>query len=376
MYKIINKKPDLLIVGSGPVGCVIAERAAKIKNWNVLIVEQRNHIAGNCFDKKNSKGILIHKYGPHYMRFKKKKIFNYVSKFTKWIKGNYIVKSNINGKLYPIPINLTTLEKFFNTKFKNGLEAKKFILKKRIKIKKIKNSEDFILSKLGKEIYENFYKNYTLKQWGIHPKNLDKSIVGRLPIRFNRDPFYVNQKLKVMPRYGYTNLFKKMIDNDKIEISLNTSYKKIKNLIKPQLATIYTGPPDAFFNYKYGKLKWRSLEFKFKTEKKEKIQECVQINFPNDKRYTRKVEIKHVTKQKSKYSTLSYEFPKSKGDPYYPINDKRNRNIFKKYKKLIKNLEKKHIYFEGRLAKYKYLNMDEVIERALNLFGKLKKKYD
>tara|TARA_Y100000741_G_scaffold284264_1_gene223991 strand:- start:585 stop:1715 length:1131 start_codon:yes stop_codon:yes gene_type:complete len=376
MNKIINKKPDLLIIGAGPVGCVIAERAAKIKKWKVLLVEKRNHIAGNCYDEKNKRGVLIHKYGPHYMRFKKKKIYNYVSKFTKWIKGNYIVKSNIKGKLYPIPINLTTLEKFFNKRFKNQLEAKKFLEKKKIKKKNIKNSEDYILSKLGKEIYESFYKNYTIKQWGVHPKNLDKSVAGRLPIRFNRDPFYVNQKLKVMPKNGYTNLFKNMITDKKIEVSLNTSYNKIKRSIKPQIATIYTGPPDTFFNYKFGKLKWRSLEFKFKTERKNKIQECVQINFPNDKKYTRKVEIKHVTKQKSKFSTLSYEFPKSKGDPYYPINDNRNMNMFKKYKKLIKNFEKKNIYFEGRLAKYKYLNMDEVIECGLKLFSKLKKKYN
>ena len=285
-------------------------------------------------------------------------------------------KSNIKGKLYPIPINLTTLEKFFNKKFKNQLEAKKFIEKKKIKKKYINNSEDFILSKLGKEIYESFYKNYTIKQWGIHPKNLDKSVAGRLQIRFNRDPYYVNQKLRVMPKNGYTNLFKNMISDNKIEVSLNTSYKKVKESIKPQIATIFTGPPDTFFNYKFGKLKWRSLEFKFKTERKKKIQECVQINFPNDKKYTRKVEIKHVTKQKSKFSTLSYEFPKSYGDPYYPINDNRNRNMFKKYEKLIKNYEKKNVYFEGRLARYKYLNMDEVIECALKLFGKLKKKYN
>ena len=373
--KYRNPKPDLLIIGAGPVGCVIAERAAKIKKWNSVIVEKRKHIAGNCYDENNSKGLRIHKYGPHYMRFKKKKIFNYVSKFTKWIKGNYIVKSSINGKLYPIPINLTTLEKFFNKKFKSKHEAKRFVKTLCVKKKKINNSEDFILSKLGREIYENFYKNYTIKQWGVHPKNLDKSIVGRLPIRFNRDPYYVNQKLKVMPKKGYTNLFFNMIKDKKISLLLNTSYKKVEKKIFPKIATIYTGPPDLFFNYKYGKLDWRSLRFQFKTFKKKRIQECVQINFPNEHRYTRKVEIKHVTKQKSKYSTISYEFPKSKGDPYYPINNKKNRQLFRKYEKLIKKAEKNNIYFEGRLAKYKYLNMDEVIECALILFDKLKKKY-
>ena len=309
------------------------------------------------------------------MRFKKRKIFNYVSKFTKWIKGNYIVKTNIKGKLYPIPINLTTIEKFFKKKFKNPKEAKKFINDLKIKKKKIQNSEDFILANLGKEIYENFYKNYTIKQWGIHPKNLNKSVVGRLPIRYNRDPYYVNQKLKVMPKKGYTNLFKNMLSDQKIEICLNTSYELLKKKIRPKVATIYTGPPDVFFNFKYGKLDWRSLEFKFNTLQRSKIQECVQINFPNDYKYTRKVEIKHVTKQKSKYSTVSYEFPKSSGDPYYPINNKKNIKLFAKYKSLIKKLEKKNIYFEGRLANYKYLNMDEVIECALNLFKKLKLKY-
>ena len=374
--KIKNKKPDLLIVGAGPVGCVLAERAAKIKKWSSLIVEKRNHIAGNCYDELNKKGLRIHKYGPHYMRFKKRRIFNYVGQFTKWIKGNYIVKSSVKGELYPIPINLNTLEKFFKKKFKDKDQAKKFIDTLKIKKKKINNSEDFILSKLGREIYENFYKNYTIKQWGIHPKRLNKSVVGRLPIRFNRDPYYVNQKLKVMPKNGYTQLFQNMIKDNRIEISLNTPYEKIKKDIAPNIATIYTGPPDVFFNFKYGKLDWRSLDFKFKTLKKNKIQECVQINFPNDHKYTRKVEIKHVTKQKSKFSTISYEFPKSKGDPYYPINNKKNVTLFKKYKRLIKKLEKKNIFFEGRLASYRYLNMDEVIEAALNLFKKLKNKYN
>ncbi len=366
---------DLLIVGAGPVGCVIAERASKLKKWKCLIIDKRNHIAGNCYDEINSKGVLIHKYGPHYMRFKKKKIYNYVSKFTKWISGNYIVKSNINDQLFPIPINLTTLEKFFKVKLKNKKDAVKLLKNKKMQIKNIRNSEDFILSRLGKEIYENFYKNYTIKQWGIHPKNLDKSVVGRLPIRFNRNPFYVDQKLRVMPKNGYTVLFKNMIKDKNIKVKLNTDYKKIKNQIKPRLATIYTGPPDIFFNNKFGKLDWRSLDFKFKSYKKEKIQNCVQVNFPNKYKFTRKVEIKHVTKQKIPYTTICTEYPKSSGDPYYPINNKKNLKIFEKYKKLIKDYEKKNIFFEGRLAQYKYLNMDEVIERALILFNRIKIKF-
>jgi UDP-galactopyranose mutase len=375
MLKLKKFYPDLLIVGAGPVGCVIAERCSVVMGWKCLVVEKRNHIGGNCYDEKNSHGILYHKYGPHYMRFKKKKIFDYVSKFTKWINGNYIVKSFIDNKLYSIPINLNTLEKFFKKKFRSPIEAREFIKIKQIKIKKILNSEDYILSKLGREIYEKFYKNYTIKQWGIHPSKLGKEVCGRLPIRYNRNDFYVNEKIKVMPKYGYTELFQKMLKNNNIKVQLNTDYLTIKKKIIPKIATIYTGAPDLYFKYKYGKLEWRSLNFKFKTVKKKYFQKHVQVNFPNEKNYTRRVEIKHVTRQKSKLTTLSYEYPKSFGEPYYPINNNKNKKKFLKYEKLIKILEKKNVFFEGRLAKYKYLNMDEVIEKALLLFYKLKKKY-
>ena len=368
-------QPDVLIVGAGPVGCVLAERLANVDNLNCLIIDQRNHIAGNCFDKKNKKNLLYHQYGPHYLRFKKKSLFKYMSKFTKWIKGNYVVKSIIDGKQYPFPINITTLEKFFKKKFKSKKELVDFLSKKKINIRHPKNSEELILSKLGKEIYEKFYKNYTLKQWGIHPKNLSKDIAGRIPIRFNRDNKYVNEKIQVMPKDGYTEMFKKMISSNNINIKLNTSYKKIKSKIKPKLLTIYTGCPDLYFNYKYGKLDWRSLKFSFKTYNQKFKQNCVQYNYPNDYKYTRTVEIKHVTKQKSKYTVISKEYPLSVGDPYYPINNERNNKIFKKYLKLIKLEEKINVFFEGRLANYKYLNTDQVIEKALKLHKKIQMKF-
>lgn len=367
-------QPDVLIVGAGPVGCVLAERLSNIDNLNCLIIDQRNHIAGNCYDKKNKKNLLYHQYGPHYLRFKKKSLFKYMSNFTKWIKGNYVVKSIIDGKQYPFPINITTLEKFFKKKFKSKKELVDFLSKKKINIRHPKNSEELILSKLGKEIYEKFYKNYTLKQWGIHPKNLSKDIAGRIPIRFNRDNKYVNEKIQVMPKDGYTEMFKKMISNNNINIKLNTSYKKIKSKIKPKLLTIYTGCPDLYFNYKYGKLDWRSLKFSFKTYNQKFKQNCVQYNYPNDYKYTRTVEIKHVTKQKSKYTVISKEYPLAAGDPYYPINNERNNKIFKKYLKLIKLEEKKNVFFEGRLANYKYLNTDQVIEKALKLHKKIQMK--
>ena len=206
-------KSDVIIVGGGPVGCVLANKISNELKMNCLILEKRNHIAGNCYDTHNSRGLLYHKYGPHYLRFKNKRILNYLSKFTKWIPGNYIVKSVVNGKLYPIPINLDTLEIFFNRKFKSKKEVVNFIDKKRIKIKNPKNFEEYVLSKLGKEIYENFYKNYTIKQWGIHPRKLSKDVAGRLPIRFDRNPYYVREKLRLMPKEGFTKMFSNMINN-------------------------------------------------------------------------------------------------------------------------------------------------------------------
>ena len=366
---------EVLIIGAGPVGCVIAERFSNDLKLKCTIIESRDHIAGNCYDEYNKKGVLYHKYGPHYLRFKNKKTLNYLSKFTKWIKGNYIVKSVVNKKLYSFPINLDTLEQFFNVKLKTKQQAINFLKKKIVKNKKPKNSEELILSKLGKEIYENFYKNYTTKQWGISPKKLDKSVAGRVPIRFNRNPFYVNEKLKLMPKKGFTNLFKNMINNSKISLILNTDYFKIKNKISVKYFTIYTGTPDKFYDFKYGKLDWRSLKFVFNTYKKNYIQDYVQYNYPNDYKFTRKVEIKHVTKQKSKYTVISKEFPQKVGEPYYLIMDKKNKTIFKKYEKLMNASSKKNIYFEGRLAKYKYFNTDEVIENALDLYKKLKYKF-
>ena len=368
-------KSDVIIVGGGPVGCVLAERISSILKLNCIIIEKRNHIGGNCYDEYNSKGLLYHKYGPHYLRFKNKKTLNYLSKFTKWIPGEYIVKSSVDKKLYPIPINLDTLELFFKRKFRSKNDVINFLKKKRIKIKKPKNFEEFVLSKLGKEIYDKFYKNYTLKQWNIHPRMLAKEIAGRLPIRYNRNPYYVKEKLRFMPKKGFTQMFKNMISNKKIKVKLNTDFFKLRKKISFKHFMIYTGEPDRYFNFKYGKLDWRSLIFKFQNYKKDKIQSCVQYNFPNDFKYTRSVEIKHVTKQKSKYTVISKEYPTNKGDPYYPISNQKNIKLFKKYENLISKEMKKNIFFEGRLAKYKYFNTDEVIESALFLFKKLKKNY-
>jgi UDP-galactopyranose mutase len=362
---------DLLIVGAGPVGCTIAERAATLRNWKSVIIDKREHLGGNCHDCLNDSGQLIHKYGPHYFRTNYERVFSYLSKFTDWIPGDYIVKSSVNKILYPFPVNLSTLEKFFDTDLTES-EAKELLTRLAINNPNPMNSEEFILSRMGKELYESFYLGYTQKQWGLHPKELAPSVCGRVPIRFNRDDSYVDAKHKFMPREGYTKMFSKMISSDNITFLGNTNFKEIKNKFKPKIATIYTGPIDEYFNHCLGKLPWRSLEFEWKTFEKEFIQPCVQINFPNDNDYTRSVEIKHVTKQKMKTSSISFEYPKSAGDPYYPIPKDSSSNLYSKYKQLaFESLIKEKVLFVGRLAEYTYINTDEAIKKGLETFDKI-----
>ena len=367
----MNMDFDVLIVGAGPVGCVLAEQLANLSNKKVLIIDKRFHMAGNCYDETHESGVLIHKYGPHYFRTNDKKLVEYLSKFTEWIKGNYYVTSKYINEYYPFPINRLTINKFFEKKFKTESEVEKFVNEKRIKIENPKNSEEFVLSRVGKELYEAFYLGYTLKQWDLHPSKLGPSVCGRIPIRYNEDCRYVDHKYQLTPKFGFTELFKKMINHKNIDLKLNTDFKDLRN--ENFKTIIYTGAIDEYFNFKYGKLKWRSLEFKYKTFNKEYVQPNVQINYSNDFNYTRSVEIKHVTKQKIEKTVISYEYPTDKGDPYYPIPNEINESIYRKYKLLAEiETKEKNVHFCGRLAEYKYYNTDEVILKALELYQKIK----
>jgi UDP-galactopyranose mutase len=362
---------DLLIVGAGPVGCTIAERASTIKGWRSVIIDRRDHIGGNCHDCTNEHGQLIHKYGPHYFRTNHEGVLDYLSKFTDWIPGNYVVKSSVNGSLYPFPINLTTLEKFFQKSFTES-EAKNFLNNLSMEFESPSNSEEFILSKLGKDLYESFYLGYTKKQWDLHPRDLSPSVCGRIPIRFDRSESYVNAKHQCIPKDGYTSLFSKMITSQNIQFLGNTDFNSIKQSIHPKVATIYTGPIDEYFDCCYGKLPWRSLTFEWKTFDEQFVQPCVQINFPNDNLYTRSVEIKHVTKQSSDTTTISYEFPKSEGDPFYPIPNNSSSSLYEKYRILAqKETEDSKVFFVGRLAEFTYINTDEAILKGLQTFDKI-----
>jgi UDP-galactopyranose mutase len=359
-------KFDYLIVGAGFAGCVLAERLNSIGK-RVLVVDKRDHIGGNCHDYYDKSGVLVHKYGPHYFRTNFDEVKDYLSLFTDWRPCEYRIRASIDGKLYTFPINRNTINEFFEACFSTDKEVENFISSKKEKIENPQNAEEQVLSMVGKDIYEAFFKNYTKKQWGIDPKELDASVTARIPVRFNDDDRYVGDKFQAMPLDGYHKLFEKMLSG--IEVYLSTDFKDVKDKVFYD-RLIYTGPIDEFFDCRYGKLPYRSLNFKFENYNKEFYQDWSQINYPNENDFTRIVEIKHVTGQKIAKTTISKEYPVSNGDPFYPIPAKDNFNLYKKYKKDADNLQ--DVYFIGRLAQYKYLNMDQVVKEALDLFKIIK----
>ncbi len=363
---------DLLIIGAGPVGCTVAERAASQCGWSSLVIDRRDHIAGNCYDRVHESGVLVHQYGPHYFRTDNPMLLEYLSAFTGWIDGNYRVLSFVDGELYPFPINLTTLERFFGRTL-DERSAQELLASLAEPIPEPRNSEEFVLSRVGRKLYEAFYLNYTLKQWGRHPRDLDPSVCGRIPVRFTRDARYVNHAFQLMPDKGYTALFERMLDHPLISVRLGTDFQEVRGRIRPRRATLYCGPVDAYFGRSLGALPWRSLEFTFTPHEQEYVQPCVQINYPNDNAYTRSVEIKHVTGQRSPRTVISHEFPQAEGDPYYPVPARENDELYRRYRALAEEETRTNkVYFAGRLATYRYINMDQAFEDALHIFGRIR----
>ncbi len=356
---------DYLIVGAGLAGCVLAEQLAQQKGKTVLIVDKRDHIGGNCYDYYDHSGILVHKYGPHYFRTNNKIVLDYLSQFTKWHHHQYRILASVDGQLVPFPINLDTINSLYGLNL-SSFELNDFFKKIRKPVKKIKSSKDVVLSQVGQELYEKFFEGYTKKQWNIDPSELEASVCGRIPIRSNNDARYFNDKYQVMPKHGYTRMFLKLISHHKIHLLLKTDFKAVKDLI-PCKHLVYTGPIDEFFNYKFGHLPYRSLEFEFETKNQEWFQPVSQINYPNDYDFTRTVEIKHATGQVHDKTTIVREYPVDKGEPFYPVPREQNQKLYEKYNTEAKKLKK--VSFLGRLAQYKYLNMDEVVYRALKLFN-------
>ena len=296
---------DYLIVGAGFAGSVMAERLASQLDKRVLVVEKRNHIGGNAYDEYDEHGILIHRYGPHIFHTNSKKVFDYLSQFTEWKAYEHKVLASLNGELYPIPINRTTINKLYNLNLRTDEEVKKYFEKVKEKRNPILNSEDIIVNQVGKDLFEKFFRHYTNKQWNLEPKELSPTVCGRIPVRTNDDCRYFTDKYQFMPKDGYTKMFEKILNHKNIEVVLNTDYKKNIDDIKFD-KMIYTGPIDYFFDYQFGKLPYRSIRFKFKNFQKEFVQENSVINYVEKAiSYSRVTEYKYLTNQKSNSTTLS-----------------------------------------------------------------------
>jgi UDP-galactopyranose mutase len=361
---------DYLIVGAGFAGSVLAERLAAGMGKKVLIVDRRDHIGGNAYDCHDENGILIHKYGPHIFHTNSAEVFDYLSRFTQWRQFQHWVKASVDGRLVPVPINLDTINELYGTSYDSeGMKA--FLASVAEHRDPVVTSEDVVVNGMGRELYEKFFKGYTRKQWGLDPSELDAQVTARIPVRFNRDARYFTDAYQAMPARGYTEMFRKMLAHPNIKVMLNTDYREIRDELEyGQL--IFTGPVDEYFDYRFGRLPYRSLEFKHETHHRERFQEAPVVNYPNDYAYTRITEFKYLTGQEHPSTSIVYEYPRAEGDPYYPIPRPDNAALYKKYQQLAESLP--DVHFVGRLATYKYYNMDQVVAQALTLFSKLSGK--
>ena len=362
---------DYLIVGAGFAGSVLAERLANEAGKKVLIIDKRNHIGGNAYDYFDDAGILVHKYGPHIFHTNSSEVFAYLSKFTQWRPYEHRVLTTVEGKLLPIPINLTTVNTLYDLNLdSSGLE--KFFDSIREEKQYIRTSEDVVVSQVGRDLYEKFFRGYTRKQWGFDPSELDKSVTSRIPTRTNTDDRYFTDEYQCMPLHGYTRMFTNMLSHPNIHIMLNTDFSDIEGII-PYKEIIYSGPVDEYFDHCYGKLPYRSLQFKHETLDVAQLQSVAVVNYPNDHAYTRITEYKHLTGQTGTNKTsITYEFPCWDGDPYYPVPRPENAELYQKYKTLADALP--NVHFVGRLATYRYYNMDQVVAQALTTYNKLNQR--
>ena len=358
---------DFLIVGAGFAGSVLAERLASELDARVLVIDRRPHIAGNAYDFYDDAGILVHRYGPHIFHTNSEKVFNYLSRFTDWRPYEHRVQTSVDGQLVPMPINVDTLNKLFGMSL-TSREVEGFLKTLAEPREKIVTSEDVVVSKVGRELYEKFFRNYTRKQWGLDPSELDAAVAARVPVRTSRDDRYFTDTFQAMPLHGYTRMFERLLDHPNISIMLNTEYADIKDEISFR-ELIFTGPIDEYFDYCYGKLPYRSLRFEHQIHDQEVFQPAAVVNYPNEHAYTRVTEFKYLTGQKHGKTSIVYEYPTAEGDPYYPVPQPQNAELYAKYKAMAELLPEVH--FAGRLGTYKYYNMDQVVAQALTLAGKI-----
>lgn len=363
----MNYSFDYLVVGAGFAGSVLAERLAAAGDKTVLLCDRRPHIGGNAYDHFDAAGILVHRYGPHIFHTNSREIFDYLSRFTAWRSYEHRVLAHINGQLLPIPINLDTINKLYGLRLTEN-EVESFLAARAIACASPLNSEQVVLSRVGRDLYEKFFRNYTRKQWGLDPSELDAQVAARIPVRANRDDRYFTDRFQSMPKHGFTRMFENMLDHPKIELALGVDYRELRNEVNVH-QIVYSGPVDEFFDFRFGRLPYRSLRFEHQTVDNEWFQPVAVVNYPNDFDYTRVTEFKHLTGQQHSRTSIVYEYPQASGDPYYPIPQPANAAIYAKYRALAE--QRPDVHFVGRLATYRYYNMDQVIGQALTLYRKL-----
>ena len=363
---------DVLVVGAGFAGSVMAERLASQSNLRVLVVDRRPHIAGNAFDHLDAAGLLIHQYGPHIFHTNSADVFDYLSNFTEWRQYEHRVLADVDGKLVPMPINRTTLNVLYDLDLKTDEEAEAYLESRAEPVAVVKTSADVVISKVGRELYETFFQGYTRKQWGMDPSELDKSVTSRVPTRTNIDDRYFTDTFQAMPLEGYTRMFERMLDHPNIDVLLGVDYEEVREAYAHD-HLVFTGPIDEYFGHRYGKLPYRSLRFVHETHDTEVFQPVAVVNYPKESTpHTRITEYKYLTGQVHPKTSITYEIPSAEGDPYYPIPRDENQALFKKYEALA--VVQGDVTFVGRLATYRYYNMDQVVGQALATHRKLEAK--
>jgi len=366
----MRKHYDVVIVGAGFAGSVMAERLAADGGKRVLVIDKRPHIAGNAFDRLDDAGILMHQYGPHIFHTNSSEIFHYLSRFTAWRPYEHRVLAVVDGKQVPMPINRTTLNMLYGLDLKTDEDAEAYLQSKAEPVDEVKTSRDVVIGRVGRDLYEKFFEGYTRKQWAMDPSELDKSVTARVPTRANTDDRYFTDTFQAMPTEGYTRMFEKMLDHPHIDLMLGVTFAEVKNRLSFD-ELVWTGPVDEYFGHCYGRLPYRSLEFKHEVLDQELFQEVGTVNYPaEDVPYTRITEYKYLTGQKHAKTAITYEYPQAEGDPYYPIPRPENAALYKRYETLAVASD---VIFVGRLATYRYYNMDQVVGQALSTYRRMKK---
>ncbi|MFP4115104.1 MAG: UDP-galactopyranose mutase [Spirochaetota bacterium] len=362
-----------LIVGAGISGATIAREIAEQLKERVVVVDKRNHIGGNCYDFINEAGLLVPLYGPHFFHTQIDRVWEYVNRFSHWNDYQHRVLSKVDDKLVPIPVNITTVNTIFGENIENEDEMKAWLDANTEDIPEPKNSEETALNRVGRVLYEKMFRNYTRKQWEMDPSEMDPLVMSRIPVRTNFEDRYFTDPHQGMPAEGYTKLFERLLDHELIEVRLETDYFQARNELPEPARTFFTGRIDQFFQGQVNEsLQYRSLRFGFETHDTEFYQSACTVNYPDESvPFTRITEPKHATYEKNPRTTIVKEFPTATGEPYYPVFDPRNKEIFAKYHALAEEAETKGTYFVGRLAQYKYFNMDQAFDNALTVFEKI-----